>query len=74
MPRFKARKPDEGSRLKASQGDDDMDTAARVLALAQRTADQAVEDAKAEAERILEQARQQAEQILDDARTRAQGS
>jgi cell division septum initiation protein DivIVA len=48
-------------------GADPMDTAARVLALAQQTADTAIADAKREAERIIAEARKEA----DDIRARA---
>ena len=60
-----------------------MDTAARVLALAQQTADQAIADARREADEtlgrarreaddILTKARRQAEQVTSDARARAE--
>jgi cell division septum initiation protein DivIVA len=60
-----------------------MDTAARVLALAQQTADQAIADARREADEtlgrarreaddILTKARRQSEQITSDARARAE--
>ena len=60
-----------------------MDTAARVLALAQQTADQAIADARREADEtlgrarreaddVLTKARRQAEQITSDARARAE--
>jgi len=63
--------------------EDNMDTAARVLALAQQTADQAIADARREADEtlgrarreaddILSKARRQAEQITGDARARAE--
>jgi DivIVA domain-containing protein len=63
--------------------EDNMDTAARVLALAQQTADQAIADARREADEtlgrarreaddILGKARRQAEQITGDARARAE--
>ncbi|MFC4589848.1 DivIVA domain-containing protein [Sphaerisporangium corydalis] len=63
--------------------EDNMDTAARVLALAQQTADQAIADARREADEtvtrarreadeVLGKARRQAEQILGDARARAE--
>jgi DivIVA domain-containing protein len=63
--------------------EDNMDTAARVLALAQQTADQAIADARREADEtlgrarreaddILSKARRQAEQITGDARSRAE--
>jgi DivIVA domain-containing protein len=60
-----------------------MDTAARVLSLAQQTADQAIADARREADEtlgrarreaddVLTKARRQAEQITGDARARAE--
>src|ERR1700689_4932081 len=63
--------------------EDNMDTVARVLALAQQTADQAIADARREADEtlgrarreaddILGKARRQAEQITGDARARAE--
>src|SRR5271154_84266 len=63
--------------------EDNMDTAARVLSLAQQTADQAIADARREADEtlgrarreaddILGKARRQAEQITSDARARAE--
>jgi F0F1-type ATP synthase membrane subunit b/b' len=52
----------------------DLDTVARVLALAQQTADQAIADAQAEAARIIAAAHQQAEQIVADARARVDTS
>jgi len=66
-----------------SSAEDNMDTAARVLALAQQTADQAIADARREADEtlsrarreaddVLTKARRQAEQITSDARARAE--
>ena len=63
--------------------EDNMDTAARVLSLAQQTADQAIADARREADEtlgrarreadeVLTKARRQAEQITSDARARAE--
>jgi vacuolar-type H+-ATPase subunit H len=63
--------------------EDNMDTAARVLALAQQTADQAIADARREADEtlgrarrdadeLLTKARRQSEQITSDARARAE--
>ncbi|TKK77278.1 DivIVA domain-containing protein [Herbidospora galbida] len=63
--------------------EDNMDTAARVLALAQQTADQAIADARREADEtvtrarreadeVLGKARRQAEQVIGDARARAE--
>jgi hypothetical protein len=49
-----------------------MDTAARVLALAQQTADVAVADARREAEFTVSQARREADEILREARREAQ--
>jgi hypothetical protein len=68
-----------GALLRA---DDNMDLAARVLSLAQQTADQAIADARREAEEtlgrtrracdeVMTKARRQAEQITGDARSRA---
>ena len=69
--------------MNMQQSEDNMDTAARVLALAQQTADQAIADARREADEtvtrarreadeILGKARRQAEQIIGDARARAE--
>jgi DivIVA domain-containing protein len=66
-----------------SSAEDNMDTAARVLALAQQTADQAIADARREADEtlsrarreaddLLSKARRQSEQITSDARARAE--
>src|SRR6266699_1627448 len=52
--------------------EDNMDTAARVLSLAQQTADQAIGRARREADEVLTKARRQAEQITGDARARAE--
>ena len=57
----------KGARRPLGVGVDPMDTAARVLALAQQTADTAIADAKREAERIIAEARKEA----DDIRARA---
>jgi DivIVA domain-containing protein len=73
-----------GLGMGTPSGEDNMDTAARVLALAQQTADQAIADARREAdetlgrarreaEEILGKARRQADQIVSDARSRAEG-
>src|SRR6266568_5151751 len=69
--------------MRKSSAEDNMDTAARVLALAQQTADQAIADARREADEtlsrarreaddLLTKARRQAEQITSDARARAE--
>lgn len=79
MPRFSRRNSvDQAARnFPGPQPDqmatDQMDTAARVLALAKQTADQAVSDAKREAERIIGEARQEADRIIADANSRSQG-
>ena len=55
----------------AMGGEENMDTAARVLALAQQTADQAISDARREADETLGRARQESEDILGKARHQA---
>ena len=76
------RRPEPMSMMKSS-AEDNMDTAARVLALAQQTADQAIADARREADEtlsrarreaddLLTKARRQSEQIMSDARARAE--
>jgi DivIVA domain-containing protein len=55
-----------------SPGEDNMDTAARVLALAQQTADQAIADARREADETLGRARREAEEILGKARRQSE--
>ena len=52
--------------------EDNMDTAARVLALAQQTADQAIADARREADETLGRARREAEEVLGKARRQAE--
>jgi DivIVA domain-containing protein len=51
-----------------SSAEDNMDTAARVLALAQQTADQAIADARREADETLSRARREADDLLNKAR------
>jgi hypothetical protein len=53
------------------QAEDNMDLAARVLALAQLTADQAIADARREADQTLLRARQEADIVLTMAREQA---
>jgi DivIVA domain-containing protein len=76
-------KQPEPAMMGMPPAEDNMDTAARVLALAQQTADQAIADARREADEtlgrarreaddILGKARRQAEQITSDARARAE--
>jgi len=73
----------EPMAMHKSSAEDNMDTAARVLALAQQTADQAIADARREADEtlsrarreaddLLTKARRQSEQITSDARARAE--
>jgi DivIVA domain-containing protein len=81
MPRHEPERRPEPVMMKPVE--DNMDTAARVLALAQQTADQAIADARREADEtlgrarreaddILTKARRQAEQVTSDARARAE--
>ena len=86
MPSEPMREPErrpEPMPMMKSSAEDNMDTAARVLALAQQTADQAIADARREADEtlgrarreaddILTKARRQSEQITSDARARAE--
>jgi DivIVA domain-containing protein len=52
--------------------DNGMDTAARVLSLAQQTADQAIADARREADETLGRARREADEVLTKARRQAE--
>src|ERR1700685_1250572 len=52
--------------------EDNMDTAARVLSLAQQTADQAIADARREADETLGRARREADEVLSKARRQAE--
>jgi DivIVA domain-containing protein len=86
MPSEPIREPErrpEPMPMMKSSAEDNMDTAARVLALAQQTADQAIADARREADEtlsrarreaddLLTKARRQSEQITSDARARAE--
>jgi DivIVA domain-containing protein len=60
-----------GLGMPPPSGEDNMDTAARVLALAQQTADQAIADARREADETLGRARREAEEIVGKARRQA---
>jgi DivIVA domain-containing protein len=82
-PRQEPERRQEPQMMGMPPVEDNMDTAARVLALAQQTADQAIADARREADEtlgrarreaddILGKARRQAEQITSDARARAE--
>jgi hypothetical protein len=55
----------------ALQEEIEMDTAARVLALAQMTADQAIAEARREADHTLGRARREADEVLTKARQQA---
>ena len=63
------RRPEPVMRM---HSEDNMDTAARVLALAQQTADQAIADARREADETLGRARREADEILGKARRQAE--
>jgi DivIVA domain-containing protein len=54
--------------FRKSSAEDNMDTAARVLALAQQTADQAIADARREADETLSRARREADDLVTKAR------
>jgi len=87
-PPMEYRRPEPMQERSMYSSDDNsnnnsMDTAARVLSLAQQTADQAIADARREADEtlgrarreaddVLTKARRQAEQITGDARARAE--
>jgi DivIVA domain-containing protein len=86
-PPMEYRRPEpmqqERSMYSSEDNNNSMDTAARVLSLAQQTADQAIADARREADEtlgrarreaddVLTKARRQAEQITGDARARAE--
>ncbi len=62
-----------GAHADERPADDGLDAAARVLALAQQTADQAIEESRREASELLEQARNEATNILGLARAMAAG-
>jgi DivIVA domain-containing protein len=82
-PQMEQRRPEPMMMDRMHPVEDNMDTAARVLSLAQQTADQAIADARREADEtlgrarreaddVLTKARRQAEQITGDARARAE--
>ncbi|RNL86452.1 DivIVA domain-containing protein [Halostreptopolyspora alba] len=60
-----------GMALQGGGEEGNMDTASRVLALAQQTADQAISDARREADETLGRARNEADDILGKARRQA---
>ena len=65
-------KQPEPAMMVMPPAEDNMDTAARVLALAQQTADQAIADARREADETLGRARREADEILGKARRQAE--
>ncbi|MBO0802805.1 MAG: DivIVA domain-containing protein [Nocardiopsaceae bacterium] len=60
-----------GMRGPQMEDGNNMDTAARVLSLAQQTADQAIADARREADETLNRARREADDVLTKARRQA---
>ncbi|HUZ36675.1 MAG TPA: DivIVA domain-containing protein [Streptosporangiaceae bacterium] len=66
------RRPEPAMMGMGMPPEDNMDTAARVLALAQQTADQAIADARREADETLGRARREAEEVLGKARRQAE--
>jgi DivIVA domain-containing protein len=75
MPMMEPRRPEPmmmGDRMGHSSVEDNMDTAARVLSLAQQTADQAIADARREADETLNRARREADDVLTKARRQAE--
>ncbi len=65
-------KQPEPAMMGMQPAEDNMDTAARVLALAQQTADQAIADARREADETLGRARREADEVLGKARRQAE--
>ncbi len=66
------RRPEPMPFERQYQAEDNMDTAARVLSLAQQTADQAIADARREADETLGRARREADEVLTKARRQAE--
>jgi len=66
------RRPQEAVMMGMKPAEDNMDTAARVLALAQQTADQAIADARREADETLARARREADELLTKARRQSE--
>jgi DivIVA domain-containing protein len=74
-PPMEQRRPEPmmmGGGMSHSSVEDNMDTAARVLSLAQQTADQAIADARREADETLNRARREADDVLTKARRQAE--
>jgi len=66
------RQPEPVMMGSMAPAEDNMDTAARVLSLAQQTADQAIADARREADETLGRARREADEVLTKARRQAE--
>ena len=71
-PPMEYRRPEPMQNSMYSSEDNNMDTAARVLSLAQQTADQAIADARREADETLGRARREADEVLTKARRQAE--
>src|ERR1017187_7103958 len=71
-PRPEPERRPEPQRMGMPPVEDNMDTAARVLALAQQTADQAIADARREADETLGRARRAADEIRTKPRRRSE--
>ena len=74
-PPMEYRRPEpmqERSMYSSDDNNNSMDTAARVLSLAQQTADQAIADARREADETLGRARREADEVLTKARRQAE--
>ena len=74
-PPMEYRRPEpmqERSMYSSEDNHNSMDTAARVLSLAQQTADQAIADARREADETLGRARREADEVLTKARRQAE--
>jgi DivIVA domain-containing protein len=71
-PPMEYRRPEPMQNSMYSSEDNSMDTAARVLSLAQQTADQAIADARREADETLGRARREADEVLTKARRQAE--
>jgi DivIVA domain-containing protein len=74
-PPMEYRRPEpmhQSSMYSSDDNNNSMDTAARVLSLAQQTADQAIADARREADETLGRARREADEVLTKARRQAE--
>ena len=72
QPMMMERRPEPMPQPRPYHAEDNMDTAARVLSLAQQTADQAIADARREADETLGRARREADEVLTKARRQAE--